>query len=245
MGIPGLVASTEKGAGEKNEAPALFVTAESLPAMTEKWLKQIEPYNQHRNVPVRKDKVALLVIDMQNLFFDPKSPQFTPGGPAILPNVKRLISAFREAGRPVIYTAQVQSPNKDDWGILYWWWGGVPIKGTYETAFIEEIQPAENEKVIYKHRYSAFYNTDLEIVLRNQDIEDVVICGVMTNLCCESTARDAFFRDYRVFFPVDGNGSINEEMHLGSLRTLSFAFAVANTVDDIIRQMKGEEISVK
>ncbi|MCI0474025.1 MAG: isochorismatase family protein, partial [Ignavibacteria bacterium] len=72
-----------------------------------------------------------------------------------------------------------------------------------------------------------------------QKIEDVVITGIMTNMCCESTARDAYFRDYRVFFLSDGTGSINEEMHLASLLNLAFGFACVTTADEVSAQLKG------
>jgi len=97
-----------------------------------------------------------------------------------------------------------------------------------------------HEKVVFKHRYSAFYNTDLETVLRCLKVEDLVISGIMTNMCCESTARDAYYRDYRVFFPADGNGSVNEEMHLASLLNLAFGFAYVTTCDAIVNQLTNE-----
>jgi nicotinamidase-related amidase len=93
--------------------------------------------------------------------------------------------------------------------------------------------------VIFKHRYSAFYNTDLETVLRCLHVEDLVITGIMTNMCCESTARDAYFRDYRVFFPADGSGSINEEMHLASLLNLAFGFAQVTTAEGLLQEFQG------
>jgi nicotinamidase-related amidase len=118
-----------------------------------------------------------------------------------------------------------------------WWWEGKCIEGSPESEIHPEISPLSGEKVILKHRYSAFYNTDLETILRCLKIEDIVITGVMTNLCCESTARDAYFRDYRVFFPADGTGSINEEMHLSSLLNLAFGFAFITTCKDISTQV--------
>jgi nicotinamidase-related amidase len=105
-----------------------------------------------------------------------------------------------------------------------------------------------DEKVVLKHRYSAFYNTDLETVLRCLKVEDVVVAGVMTNMCCESTARDAYYRDYRVFFLADATGTINEEMNLASLLNLAFGFAYVTTSDVISAQLSeasshGEGIS--
>jgi len=214
-----------------------YVTAENLEDKTRAWLDRIAPFNQH-HMELNRDRSALLVIDMQRFFLDPSSPTFTCGGLAILPNVKRLIRAFREARRPVIFTRHVHHPEGLDAGIMGWWWQGMCREGTPESEVHDEIAPRPDEKVILKHRYSAFYNTDLETVLRCLKIEDLVICGIMTNMCCESTARDAYYRDYRLFFPADATGSVIEEMHLGSLLNLSWGFAYVNTAEEILAQLK-------
>ena len=211
-----------------------YVTPGSLEEKAQNWLSKIEPFNQHR-MQFNREKSALLVIDMQEFFLDPASPTFTCGGLAILPTVKRLIHAFREADRPVIYTCHVHHPDRIDVGIMGWWWEGMCVEGSVESKVHDDIAPLPNEKVIFKHRYSAFYNTDLETVLRCLKVEDLVISGIMTNLCCESTTRDAYYRDYRVFFLADGTGSVNEEMHLASLLNLAFGFAFVTTADEIIQ----------
>ena len=180
---------------------------------------------------------ALLVIDMQNFFLDPKSPTFTEGGLAILPNVKKVISAFRKRKRPVIYTAHIHKSMEMDGGILGWWWEGMCMEGTKEAEIFKEIYPLPQEKIVKKHRYSAFYNTDLEIVLRCLGIKDLVISGIMTNLCCESTTRDAYFRDYKVFFLLDGTGTVNEDLHLSSLKNLAFGFAYVCLVKRILEML--------
>ncbi|MDI6808087.1 MAG: isochorismatase family cysteine hydrolase [Candidatus Eisenbacteria bacterium] len=212
-----------------------YVTEGSLREKTNEWLARIKLYNRHR-MKIRKGGAALMVIDMQKYFLDPSSPSFICGGLAILPNVKRLIRAFRRAKRPVIYTRHVHHPDRIDAGIMEWWWEGMCVEGTPESEVHEDIFPRRNEKVVLKHRYSAFYNTDLETILRCLKIEDLVISGIMTNMCCESTARDAYYRDLRVFFLADGTGTINEEMHLASLLNLSLGFAYVTTVSDIVRQ---------
>ncbi len=213
-----------------------YVTTESLERRTKLWLEKIESVNQHR-MQLDRNKAALLVIDMQYFFLDPKSPTFTVGGAAILPTVKRLIAAFREADRPIIYTRHVHHPDGLDAGIMKWWWEGMCVEGSPESEVHHDLAPLPHDKIILKHRYSSFYNTDLETVLRCLKIEDIVITGVMTNMCCESTARDAYYRDYRVFFPADGTGSIDEEMHLASLLNLAFGFAFVTTCDDIIGRL--------
>ena len=214
-----------------------YVTTETLEEKTQQWLDKISPFNQHK-MEIDKEHACLLVIDMQRFFLDPDSPTFTCGGQAILPNVKKMVEGFRKAGRPVIYTKHVHHPDKLDAGIMGWWWEGMCKEGSPESDIVEELYPLPNEKVVLKHRYSSFYNTDLEIVLRCLGIKDVVITGIMTCMCCESTARDAYYRDYRVFFPADGTGAINEEMHLASLLNLGFGFAYINTMKEILDQIK-------
>lgn len=76
-------------------------------------------------------------------------------------------------------------------------------------------------------------------MLRCLKVEDLVVTGVMTNMCCESTIRDAYYRDYRVFFPADGTGSINEEMHLASLLNLALGFACVTTCREVEKQLPG------
>jgi len=213
-----------------------YVTVDNLKSKTNEWLAAIAPFNTHK-LKLNTQKSALMVIDMQKFFLDPDSPTFTCGGIAILPNVKNLIDSFRRAGRPVIYTRHVHHPDGLDAGIMGWWWDGMCIDGSPESAVHDDIAPLSNEKVIDKHRYSSFYNTDLETVLRCLGIEDLVVTGIMTNMCCESTARDAYYRDYRVFFPADGTGAINEEMHRASLLNLGFGFACITTTDELISQL--------
>lgn len=211
----------------------LYVTDKTIARKSKQWLAKINPYNQHE-MTLNPDKSALIVIDMQKFFLDAGSPTFTCGGLAILPTLKRVIGAFRKAGRPVIFTRHVHHPDNLDSGIMKWWWEGMCLEGSPESEIHPDLAPAPNEKVIFKHRYSSFYNTDLETVLRCLRIEDLVVSGIMTNLCCESTARDAYYRDYRVFILADGTGSINEEMHLASLLNLAFGFAFVTTADKVV-----------
>jgi ureidoacrylate peracid hydrolase len=214
-----------------------YVTRDNLKEKTKLWLKKISPYNTHR-LKLNLKRSALLVIDMQRFFLDPGSPSFTCGGPPILPNIKRLIDFYRAKKRPVIYTCHVHKKDGSDAGIMRWWWQGMCIEGTEESKVHPEIEPLPEEKIIYKHRYSAFYNTDLETILRCAKIEDLVITGIMTNMCCESTARDAYFRDYRIKFLADATGTIIEEMHLASLLNLGLGFADISTTEEVLNAHK-------
>lgn len=214
-----------------------YVTRDSLSEKANLWLKKIEPYNQHK-MELNPEGTALLVIDMQRFFLDPASPTFTCGGPVIIPTLRKLIQFFRAANLPVIFTQHVHHPNDLDAGIMKWWWQGMCLEGSPESLISDEIAPLPDEKIILKHRYSAFYNTDLETVLRCLNIKNLIISGIMTNMCCESTARDAYYRDYQVFFLADATGSINEEMHLASLLNLAFGFAFVTTADSVLKQLQ-------
>jgi nicotinamidase-related amidase len=213
-----------------------YVTTATLAAKTQDWLARIAPFNPQR-MDFHPSQAALLVIDMQQFFLDPASPTFTCGGLAVLPNIQLLLSAFRAANRPVIFARHVHHPQHLDAGIMEWWWQGMCIEGTPESEVHPALAPLPEDKQVLKHRYSAFYNTDLETILRCLKVEELVVSGIMSNMCCESTARDAYFRDYRVFFLADGTGSICEEMHVATLLNLAFGFADVTTTEWILKQI--------
>jgi isochorismate hydrolase len=201
-----------------------YVTPGTIAQKTEQWTKAIAPYNR-REIVLNAARCALLVVDMQNYFLDPDCSAWMEATPAILPNVKTLIGEFRRRGLPILFTAHVHENLDLDGGMMARWWQELIMKGTHAADIFKEIEPLEAERVVRKIRYSAFYQTDLDTNLRCLGVEDLVITGVMTNLCCESTARDGFFRDYRIFFVMDATAAANEEFHLSTLRNLAYGFA--------------------
>jgi isochorismate hydrolase len=97
--------------------------------------------------------------------------------------------------------------------------------GSEDWEIINAISPLETDGILDKNRYSAFWDTGLDESLKSIDIEELIITGVMTNCCCETTAREAFVRDYRVFFVADATATVNDELHIASLKNLSYGFA--------------------
>jgi len=176
---------------------------------------------------------------MQRYFVDPQGAAYLPSAQAILGNVGLLVRSFRAARRPVIYTRHMHHPDGLDAGMMGTWWGRSLLEGTAETEIHPALAPAPTDKIVMKHRYSAFYDTDLETVLRVLGIEDLGICGVLTNLCCETTARDAFSRDFRVFFHADATGTETEEMHRASLLNLAYGFACVTTAGKTASALQG------
>lgn len=89
-----------------------------------------------------------------------------------------------------------------------------------------------------KHTYSAFQNTDLESHLNENGRTEVIVTGVMTNCCCETTARDAFVKGFRVFFSSDATATSDEDLHISSLKTLAFGFAYLVNVNSLAATLK-------
>ena len=184
---------------------------------------------RHDNITFRRERAALLVLDMQEYFLRPYSHAFIPSAPAIVPNLQGLITNFCEANRPVIFTRHV---NADvDAGMMSRWWRDIIRAGSLESE-IKAFDPSRGT-VIQKNQYDAFYNSPLEETLSSRGVEQVVITGVMTHLCCETTARSAFVRGYEVFFCVDGTATYAEALHRASLLSLSHGFAIPSLCAEI------------
>ncbi len=167
---------------------------------------------------------AMIVVDMENDFVAPGAPMQVEAraGRAMLPHLKRALACCRAHGIPVIYTAHVHRAGGCDLGLL----AHVPpvargdalVDGSPGVAIFPEVAPRDGEIVITKHRFSAFYGTDLEIILRGLGVTTVVITGVTTENCCHATARDAFFRDFRVVFLADATAtSDNPDLGWGAM----------------------------
>jgi isochorismate hydrolase len=213
-----------------------YITKKNLPSKTRKWLKEINPHiSAHRlkSFSFYPKNSALLVIDMQNYFIDDSSHAFLPAAKVIVGNVMKLVSAYRKRNLPVIFTYYALKEGEKP-GIMGRWWRDVLRDTDVLARVIPELEPQSGETVVRKSRYSAFVNTRLDYVLNSLNVSQVVITGVMTHLCCETTARDAFQRDYEVFFVVDATATQYEALHVSSLRTLSCGFVVPSTTGEII-----------
>jgi len=166
---------------------------------------------------------------------------FRPLAGEILPRLAELIAVCRRRKLPVIYTQHGHQDPQRDGGMLAQWWGDLILAGTPDARLMPEIAPLSGDKVVAKNRYSAFYGTDLEEHLCRRGVRDLLIGGVMTNLCCETTARDAFVRDYRVFFLADGTATSAEDFHRATLTNLAFGFAYLVTCQQMVRHLGSQK----
>lgn len=191
------------------------------------------------------DRTALLVIDMQNGFCHPDGSFAGLGldvsmcNAAIAP-CARLVEAAHAAGVPVIYTRYVYRADYKDGGVLVQ--EVLPAlaevkslaAGTWDAELVDELVPTDDDFVLDKNRYSAFYGTGLEPILTSLGVRNLVLTGVTTNMCVETTARDASQRDYRVFVVSDATGELDAARHDMALATLGFGFGAVVPADDVI-----------
>ncbi|MDP8207501.1 MAG: isochorismatase family protein [Candidatus Electryonea clarkiae] len=211
-----------------------YFSDENLAQVTQSLLQSACDKSHQRNLFLKPEKSALIVLDMQNYFLEPSSHAFIPSAPAIIGNIQKLVEIFISKSRPVIFTRHVNSG--EDAGMMKKWWKDLLLISDPASEIIPQLIEYDAD-VIVKTQYDAFYNTELEEMLRNNGVEHIVICGVMTHLCCESTARSAFVRGFMVHFPLDGTATYNREFHLSTIRNLSHGFASILTVQDVMNQM--------
>lgn len=194
---------------------------------------------------------ALVVVDMVNDFcaeqgmmaqegLDVSAPQ------AMAERLPDLLDAAREAGARVVFVRNVYSTERN-WYLSDVWLEQAERRreGSYtdrpvcpphswSNDFYGDVRPRVGEPIVTKHRFDAFLNTDLETILRASGIRTIVLAGVATNVCVETTARNAFLRDYYVVLPSDGCATFSPEEHETSLRNIDKYFGQVVTMQDVI-----------
>jgi nicotinamidase-related amidase len=187
---------------------------------------------------------ALIVIDMQNAFVAEGAIFEAPTARAMIPSLENLIQFARASGIPIVWT---QSDHRPPYGGLmlrkfpaiaedHILWQGEPSQEMYPHM----LQPQEGklEHKIVKHKFDAFFETELDAILRYHQVDTVIITGTATNACCESTARSAFMRDYKVVFPSDLNATFNEAMHQATLKNIDLLFGRVVSSDELLAEMQ-------
>ena len=189
---------------------------------------------------------AILVIDMQNGFIEKGATFQAPNGLDIIPSIDSLVEYGRAHTIPVIWTQSDHSPPGGGLVLERYpiikhkglFWKGDPSFELYKSM----SQPEPGEHRIEKHKYDAFHDTDLDAVLRNMKKDTVIISGVATEVCCESTARAAFFHDYKVVFLRDATAAFNPELQDLTCDRMDQLFArVINTKELLDTLIGGKE----
>ena len=161
---------------------------------------------------INPKKTAMIVVDMQNDFVASGAAMETPAARAVVPKLANALKICRDAGIKVIYTAHVHRRDGCDMGLFDDMHPPIAnrealVDGTPGVDIYSDVAPAPGEHVIKKHRYSGFFGTDLDMILREWGVDTVIISGTTTENCCHATARDAMFRNYRVVFLADATAT--------------------------------------
>lgn len=221
-------------------------------------LKQERIDELHR---CRPGRTALLVIDMQHGFLDPGAALEVPQGREIIPNVRRLVDTCRDKGVPVVftefvYTTAVPCLRGDPFGPEH-----LPIEPGQPTGFgrpsancligagagegpnsadtVAELAPRSDELVVRGLTYDKFYGTPLDLALRSRDVRYLMVTGVVTDICVNSTLMSAAARDYRVTVVTDGVATLWPEIQEACFDIWKRKFARLRTTDELIREVKG------
>ncbi|MEM8551829.1 MAG: cysteine hydrolase [Pseudomonadota bacterium] len=195
-------------------------------------------------------RTATINIDMQHTFCAPGAPAEVPLSRGIVPAINRLNEGIRAAGGQVIWVTHANegSHTGSDWRGFF----DNFVADDVRTRTIESLSPAgSGQRIweelhvapadirIFKNRYSALIpgSSSLERVLRSRGIDTLLITGTKTNVCCESTARDAMMMDFSVVMVADGTAALSDDEHRATLETIIQQFGDVMTVDEILGRL--------
>ncbi|MDB5404134.1 MAG: hypothetical protein QOD93_5726 [Acetobacteraceae bacterium] len=202
-------------------------------------------------------KSALIIVDMQNDFVhaegglayrareNPGAAIDLPFMMSTIPRAKQLATAFREAGRPVIYLAHVVKPDYSDAQFPFWRLthpGGnrtFIVEGSWGARIVDDLKPQDGEHVVVKKGFGGFSNTPLDTILRNGGVTTCVVAGVMTSICVSSTVRGGTEHNYRMILVEDSLADVYRESHLAELTILGSVFADVRTTDQVVAMLAG------
>lgn len=177
-------------------------------------------------------KTAVIVIDMINDFITGvfKSERATK----IVPNIKRLLEFARKQKIPIIYATDAHLPDVD---MEFDVWGPHAVKGTWGAEIIDDLKPEKHDFRVLKRKYSAFQGTDLDQLLRELKIDILVLTGVVTDICIQHTAADAFFRGYKIIVPQDCVEAVDAEAQNAAVKYLRKAYGCEiTTVNELMKK---------
>jgi len=160
------------------------------------------------------DSTAVVVVDMQNGFCHPDGSLYAPGSEEAIEPCADLVERARDAGASVVFTRDVHPPEQFDDAHYYdefEQWGEHVLEGSWEAEIVDELPVEDGDHVVEKHTYDAFYNTELEGWLNARNIDDLVICGTLANVCVLHTGGSAGLRDFRPIMLEDCIGAIEDD----------------------------------
>ena len=180
------------------------------------------------------DRTAVVVVDMQNGFCHPDGSLYAPASEAAIGPVSDVLASARSAGARAVFTRDVHPPEQFE-GAHYYdefeRWGEHVVEGTWDAELHADLDVREDDHVVVKHTYDAFYRTDLEGYLESHGVDDLVICGTLANVCVLHTAGSAGLRDYRPVLVTDALGYLETAHRDYATEHADWLFGETTTVD--------------
>jgi ureidoacrylate peracid hydrolase len=196
---------------------------------------------QENMTSLAPERTAVLIVDMLNEFLEEGGRMVLPGGQVLYEPIQRLIDAAHQLNMPVFWLNQTLHPGDKlfEKRIVHC------IAGTWGAQVVSALRQGPNDVTVPKRRYSGFFQTDLDLHLRERKIENVIVTGVVTNICVRSTIHDAFFLGYQVYMPVECVAATSPaqqesslydiETHYGTVTDLNTLFSLLPAVQEAAR----------
>lgn len=212
-----------------------YFTESTIERKSTQILQVATTYSKKKKVKFQKNSIAFIILDMQRYFLSKRSHAFIPSSKIILKNIvhfKRVCENFKI---PIIFTKHVNTNENSR--MMKKWWDGMLSGKDKLSEITPELNP-HNHIIIEKTQYDAFYNTNLEEYLLQHGITQLILSGVMTNLCCETTLRSSFIRGFESFLPIDLTAAYNYDFHLSTIKNLSFGFTIPVKMAHLIEKIE-------
>ncbi|MEM2083524.1 MAG: isochorismatase family cysteine hydrolase [Nitrososphaerota archaeon] len=169
-------------------------------------------------------KAAVLVIDMLKDFIKAFNEN---DAKSLIENINKVIDWARKNGLPLIYICDAHEEGDHEFEI----WGPHALKGSEGAGIIDELKPIKGDKIVYKNKYSGFFNTRLQRILKRMNIDTLILTGVHTHICVSHTAADAYYRGFKIIVPKQCVSTLNKEDHENGLRIMEKLYAAK--IEDI------------
>ncbi|MEM1569305.1 MAG: isochorismatase family cysteine hydrolase [Candidatus Bathyarchaeia archaeon] len=176
------------------------------------------------------NKTSLIIVDMQKDFIYSNGRLYVPGSERIVTSLKALLEKCRASGLTVIFTQDWHPENASEFRI----WPKHCVAGTQGADIIDELKPNPGELVVKKETYDAFFNTKLEDILIKAGVENLIVTGVVANICVLHTAGSAALRGFKIVLPVDCTAALNDFDLKLTIRQVSFLYRGIITSSELI-----------
>jgi nicotinamidase-related amidase len=180
----------------------------------------VPAYAVEARVEIDPERTALVVVDMQNDFVDPRGHLCVNSAQATVPAIASLLDFARAHGLAVVYTQDWHPPGDPEFAL----WGEHAIEGTWGAEIVPELAPAAGDLVVRKLRYDAFYGTALDHELRQRNIKTLIVTGTVSNICVLHTAGSAALRWFQLVVPIDAVSALTEFDQQAALRQIAFLY---------------------